>query len=155
MTSTLHRRRLLKLLGMSFLSNSLSSCVISQAKATTVNWGYVGKAGPEYWSQLSPEFQLCQIGRQQTPIDLQIADVKNVHSKNQDLLAINYQPTALNLINNGKTILVNYQPGSYLQYAHQNFELLQFHFHHSSEHRINGKYMIWKSTSFTGVKPAI
>ncbi|MBD2345791.1 carbonic anhydrase [Anabaena subtropica] len=139
MTSTLQRRRLLKLLGMSFLGTSFSSCVTSPARATTVNWGYIGKTGPANWGELSPEFQLCQIGRQQTPIDLQIADVKNAHSKNQDLLVINYQPTALHLINNGKTIQVNYKTGSYLKYAHQSFELLQFHFHHFSEHRINGK----------------
>ncbi|ABA20597.1 Twin-arginine translocation pathway signal [Trichormus variabilis ATCC 29413] len=139
MSSTLHRRQLLKLLGMSVLGTSFSSCVTSPARATTVNWGYIGKVGPEHWGELSPDFALCQIGRKQTPIDLQIADVKDVHSSSQDLLVVNYQPTALHLINNGKTVQVNYPPGSYLKYAHQKFELLQFHFHHFSEHRVDGK----------------
>ncbi|BCL35845.1 carbonic anhydrase [Nostoc sp. MS1] len=137
MTNTVPRRQLLKLLGMSILGTSFSSCITSPARATSVNWGYIGKAGPEHWGELSPEYQLCGLGRQQTPIDLQIADVKNV--TNQDLLSVNYQPTALHLINNGKTIQVNYQAGSYLKFGQQQFELLQFHFHHISEHRLNGK----------------
>lgn len=137
MTNTVPRRQLLKLLGMTIVGTSFSNCVTSPARATSVRWGYIGKAGPEHWGELSPEFQLCQIGKQQTPIDLQIADVENVIS--QDLLRINYQPTALHLINNGKTIQVNYQAGSYLKYRDQKFELLQFHFHHFSEHRLNGK----------------
>lgn len=137
MTNTVSRRQLLKLLGMSIIGTSFSNCVTSPARATSVGWGYIGKAGPEHWGELSPEFQLCQIGKQQTPIDLQITDVKNVIS--QDLLSVNYQPTALHLINNGKTIQVNYQPGSYLKYQQQRFELLQFHFHHFSEHRLNSK----------------
>jgi carbonic anhydrase len=122
---------------MSIIGTSFSSCITSPARATSVNWGYIGKTGTEHWGELSPEFQLCGIGRRQTPIDLKIADVKNV--VNNHLLSVNYQPTALHLINNGKTIQVNYQPGSYLKFAQQNFELLQFHFHHFSEHRINGK----------------
>lgn len=137
MTKTVARRQLLKLLGMSILGTSFSNCVTSPARATSVGWGYIGKAGPEHWGELSPDFQLCQIGKQQTPIDLQIVDAKNAIS--QDLLSINYQPTALHLINNGKTVQVNYQAGSYLKYGQQNFELLQFHFHHFSEHRLNGK----------------
>ena len=137
MTKTVARRQLLKLLGMSILGTSFSNCVTAPARATSLSWGYIGKAGPEHWGELSPDFQLCQIGKQQTPIDLQIVDVKNAIS--QDLLSINYQPTALRLINNGKTVQVNYQGGSYLKYGQQNFELLQFHFHHFSEHRLNGK----------------
>lgn len=137
MTNNVPRRQLLKFLGMSILGTSFSSCITSPARAASVNWGYIGKAGPEHWDELSPEFQLCGIGRQQTPIDLQVADVKNV--TNHDLLSVNYQPTALHLINNGKTVQVNYQAGSYLKFGQQQFELIQFHFHHFSEHRLNGK----------------
>src|SRR5689334_8382073 len=137
MTNTVPRRQLLKLLGMSILGTSFSSCISSPARATSVNWGYIGKAGPEHWGELSREYQLCGIGRQQTPINLKITDDKNVIS--QDLLSVNYQPTALHLINNGKTIQVNYQAGSYLKFGQQQFELIQFHFHHLSEHRLNSK----------------
>jgi carbonic anhydrase len=140
MSGNLNRRQLLKLLGMSALGTSLSSCVTSSASAaaTTTNWGYIGKQGPEYWGKLSPEFQLCYTGKRQTPIDLQFASVKSA-DKNQDALAINYQPSPLNVINNGKTIQVKYKPGSFIEFDRQIFQLLQFHFHHPSEHRINGE----------------
>ncbi|WP_256871634.1 carbonic anhydrase [Nostoc sp. TCL26-01] len=135
----MYRRQLLKLLGVSAVGTPLSICVTSPVLATTANWGYIGKASPEHWGDLAPEFQLCQLGRQQTPINLQIAGVKTAQSNSEDLLVINYQPTPLHLINNGKTIQVNYQPGSYIKYGNDTFELIQFHFHHLSEHRINGK----------------
>ncbi|MBD2447466.1 carbonic anhydrase [Nostoc sp. FACHB-152] len=138
MSGNLNRRQLLKLLGMSALGTSLSNCVTSSAAATTANWGYIGKQGPEYWGKLSSDFQLCYTGKRQTPIDLEFASVKNA-DKNQDLLAINYQPSPLNVINNGKTIQVKYQPGSFIECNRQIFNLLQFHFHHPSEHRINGE----------------
>ncbi|MBD2440527.1 carbonic anhydrase [Nostoc sp. FACHB-110] len=145
MSGNLNRRQLLKLLGMSALGSSVSSCITSPAAAAKVNWGYIGKQGPEYWGKLSPDFQLCYTGKRQTPIDLQLASVKSA-DKNQDLLAINYQPSPLNLINNGKTIQVNYQTGSFIEcvgvarHRHrQIFQLLQFHFHHPSEHHINGE----------------
>lgn len=138
MSGNLNRRQLLKLLGMSALGTSLSSCVTSSAAATTINWGYIGKQGPEYWGKLSPDFQLCYVGKRQTPIDLQVASVKSANN-NQKLLAINYQPSPLDVINNGKTIQIKYQPGSFIECDREIFELLQFHFHHPSEHSINGK----------------
>ncbi|MBE9003566.1 carbonic anhydrase [Fortiea sp. LEGE XX443] len=139
MSNTLNRRQLLKLLSMTALATSFSGCVISPKAATTKNWGYIGKQAPEYWGKLSPEFELCYSGKRQTPIDLQLASVKSIDNKNQDLLVVNYQPTPLNLINNGKTIEVDYQPGSFIDSDRQAYQLLQFHFHHPSEHHINGK----------------
>jgi carbonic anhydrase len=138
MSGNLNRRQLLKLLGMSALGTSVSSCVTSPAAATTTNWGYIGNQGPQYWGKLSPDFQLCYTGKRQTPIDLQVASVKSA-DKNQNLLAINYQPSVLDVINNGKTIQVKYQPGSFIECNRQIFHLIQFHFHHPSEHRINGE----------------
>ncbi|MBE9209509.1 carbonic anhydrase [Nostoc sp. LEGE 06077] len=139
MSDTLNRRRLLKLLGMTALGTSVSNCVTSPAAAKTTNWGYIGKQGPEYWGKLSPDFELCYTGKRQTPIDLQVSNVKSLDQNNQDLLVVKYQPTPLNLINNGKTIQINYQPGSLIESDRQVYQLLQFHFHHPSEHHINGK----------------
>jgi len=138
MSATLNRRQLLKLLGMTALGTSVSSYVTSPAAATT-NWGYIGKQGPEYWGKLSPDFQLCYTGKRQTPIDLQTANVKSIDNKNPESLVVKYQPTPLNLINNGKTIQINYQPGSFIESDRQVYQLLQFHFHHPSEHRLNGE----------------
>ncbi len=43
------------------------------------------------------------------------------------------------IVNNGRTIRVNYQPGSNLTLDGQVYELLQFHFHQPSEHLVLDK----------------
>src|SRR2546421_555955 len=43
------------------------------------------------------------------------------------------------IINNGHTIQVNIGDSSVLGYGNTNYRLLQFHFHHPSEHLIGGK----------------
>ncbi|ALF53386.1 carbonate dehydratase [Nostoc piscinale CENA21] len=138
MSKIFNRRRLLQLLGMTAVGTSVSSCVTSSAAAAT-NWGYIGKQGPEYWGKLSPDFQLCYTGTRQTPINLQFDSVKSLDKNNQDLLIVKYQPAPLSLVNNGKTIQINYQPGSYIESDRQVYQLLQFHFHHPSEHHLNGE----------------
>jgi carbonic anhydrase len=54
-------------------------------------------------------------------------------------LDLNYQDTPLAIVNNGRTIRVDYQPGSSLTLDGQVYTLLQFHFHQPSEHLISGK----------------
>jgi carbonic anhydrase len=97
-------------------------------------WGYRGAVSPEHWAELSPDFQLCATGRQQTPIDLpdRAAEISSV-------LTIDYHPTSLKLTNTGRTICLNIDPGSAITFQGQTFSLRQFHFHHPSEHRIAGQ----------------
>jgi hypothetical protein len=49
-------------------------------------------------------------------------------------LEFNYAPGPLHVVDNGHTIQVNVDPGSSLTVAGQRYELVQFHFHHPSEH---------------------
>lgn len=98
------------------------------------NWGYLGDTSPEHWSELSPEFQLCQTGQQQAPIDIAAATASE-----SEQLQISYHPTSLSITNTLRTLQVNYAPGSFLTFQGETFQLLQFHFHHPSEHRLLGK----------------
>ena len=50
-----------------------------------------------------------------------------------------YRPAPLHIINNGHTIQVDYEPGSSITVGDRRYELKQFHFHHPSEEKINGK----------------
>jgi len=43
------------------------------------------------------------------------------------------------VINNGRTIQVNYDRGSSITVGNKRYELIQFHFHHPSEEEIEGK----------------
>ena len=103
-------------------------------ESSHVHWGYIGENGVEKWAELSPEYQICQTGKNQSPIN-----IKSPISIEPPQISINYQESPLNIINNGHTIQVNYTPGSLLKIGDKSFELLQFHFHCPSEHLLSGK----------------
>ena len=98
-----------------------------------VHWGYAGKEGPENWAKLSPEFSACA-GKNQSPVNLTEfieADLNKIEFA--------YKPGGNEIINNGHSIQVNYDPGSTISLNGRTFELKQFHFHTPSENRIDGK----------------
>ena len=105
----------------------------AQGDAHEVHWTYSGEEGPEHWGALSEEFGLCATGEEQSPIDLVDAAGENLPD-----ITFNYQPSALNIINNGHTVQVNYDPGSSIEVDGVVYDLLQFHFHSQSEHTIDG-----------------
>ncbi|RMD45622.1 MAG: carbonic anhydrase family protein [Aquificota bacterium] len=97
-------------------------------------WSYHGEHGPEHWGDIKKEFIMCKIGKNQSPVDLNRivkAELKEVD--------INYKPGGISALNNGHTIKVSYEPGSYIVIDGIKFELKQFHFHSPSEHKIKGK----------------
>ncbi|MCP5364439.1 MAG: carbonic anhydrase [Hyphomicrobiales bacterium] len=98
------------------------------------HWDYQGAAGPEHWGDLSPAYRVCGVGVQQSPIDLHDA----IGAKISDV-AIDYTSGPFEVVNNGHTIQVNVAPGSRIRLDGTSYKLLQFHFHHPSEHLINGK----------------
>jgi len=99
-----------------------------------MKWGYKGEIGPDRWGDLSPEYKLCKIGKAQSPID-----IRETKKAKLPEIEFHYADTRLNVVNNGHTIQVNYEPGSYIVYEGKKCELLQFHFHTPSEHLFNGK----------------
>ena len=54
-------------------------------------------------------------------------------------IEFHYQPSALKILNNGHTIQANYAAGSYIVISGVRYDLLQFHFHAPSEHKLNGR----------------
>ena len=100
----------------------------------TVTWGYDGDIGPAQWGDLSPAFAACKLGVSQSPIDL----TSDTEAKPHDL-DFRYTSSPLEIINNGHTIQVNYTPGNMLLSGGRQFALVQFHFHHLSEHTVDGK----------------
>jgi len=98
------------------------------------HWSYGGTDGPTHWGELDKTFKTCQLGHHQSPIDIRAP-------KPADLPPIQfaYRPTSLHIVNNGHTIQVNYAPGSFIIVGDKRYQLTQFHFHHPSEERINGK----------------
>jgi|GEM_PF-110122 len=99
-----------------------------------VHWSYEGNTGPAYWGVLSPDYALCASGQSQSPIDIPPSAATNPAD-----LGLTYNPSALNIFNNGHTIQVNYDPGSALKIDGDTYELVQYHFHAASEHTVSGK----------------
>src|SRR3546814_3493349 len=88
------------------------------------HWEYGGAGGPEHWGELSPDFQACAMGREQSPIDLRWpipAQTGHIETA--------FREMPLRIVNNGHTIQVNCAPGSQSRIDGTVYDLLQFHFH--------------------------
>ena len=129
----MYRRFLLRLILVMVVVVAGASVALAQEHGE-VHWEYEGDAGAEHWGELSEEWEACSLGNAQSPID--IANATPVDLKN---IEVNYGDTALNIFNNGHTIQVNYDEGSGIFYNEIEYDLLQFHFHHPSEHMIDGQ----------------
>jgi carbonic anhydrase len=133
--SCLSRRQLLRgAVGAVGLAVGLGSLPGPTLAADEVHWSYEGATGPENWGKLSPEFAVCGSGRSQSPVDIPPSAPLNPAD-----LTFAYRPSALNILNNGHTVRVNYDPGSLLTLAGTTYELVQYHFHTQSEHTVGGK----------------
>lgn len=101
-----------------------------------IHWTYEGLGNPLQWGKLKPDFVLCEIGKNQTPINLVETDM--IEAKLSPI-QFSYQNAMSNVVNNGHTIQVNYPEGSSIKIEGKTFNLVQFHFHTPSENQINGK----------------
>lgn len=112
----------------------------ARAGEGSVHWAYEGAHGPEHWGDLSPNFVQCKVGLNQSPINI-------VDTFDTDLptLELDYNTSTVDLVNNGHTAQANVQPGNYLRVGGEVFELIQFHLHTPSEHRINGKSFLMET----------
>ncbi|SNZ02178.1 carbonic anhydrase [Persephonella hydrogeniphila] len=98
------------------------------------SWSYHGATGPEHWGDLKDEYIMCKIGKNQSPVD-----ISRIAEADLEDIKFHYSPGATSLLNNGHTIKVSYEPGSYIVVDGIRFELKQFHFHAPSEHTVKGK----------------
>lgn len=99
-----------------------------------IHWDYSGIKGPENWGKIDKAFLLCSEGKNQSPVNL----TGFVKTKLKDI-DFNYKTDAEELINDGHTIKVNYEKGSYIVIDNIIFELRQIRFHAPSENLLNGK----------------
>lgn len=146
----LGRRSLLGALGTAL---ACPVCTSLQAQPAprghgAAHWGYEGATGPAAWGKMSPANKACAIGVEQTPIDLRSAIPAKLGGPE-----LSYRPTPTKIVNNGHTVQVNCAPGSMAMLDGTAFDLLQFHFHHPSEHLLDGKqseielHLVHKSAS--------
>ncbi len=99
-------------------------------------WDYVGKTGPINWGKLDPSYRTCSVGREQSPIDIRGAHL----DKSLPPIEFHYIAGPVTIENNGHTVMVTVDPGSYILVKGVRYNLEQFHFHHPSEEAIHGKF---------------
>ncbi len=121
--------RLAGLLGLALLGATQGI----QAGAGPGKWGYRGESGPEHWAELSPDYALCKEGKAQSPIEL-----AGARPTLDEPLIFRYRSNSLTLVNDGRTLRMDVEPGSYIRVGLHRYELLQADFHAPGEHRING-----------------
>ena len=101
-----------------------------------VHWAYEGANGPLAWGKLKPEFNVCAIGKRQSPINIE--DNATLQGPAEPI-QFAYTPSNGTVINNGHTIQVDVQGDNSITIRGSNYRLLQFHFHTPSEEQVNFK----------------
>lgn len=101
-----------------------------------VHWSYEGEGGPQAWGKLKPEFNVCAIGKRQSPINIE--DGVTLQGPAEPV-QFAYTPSNATVVNNGHTIQVDVQGDNSITVRGSTYRLLQFHFHTPSEEQINFK----------------
>ena len=78
---------------------------------------------------------MCAKGRNQSPIDL----VAHLSPELPELIFEYTKPGTLAEINTGHAIQEVVNPGNFIVFTDERYELKQFHFHSPSEHLVNGE----------------
>lgn len=103
------------------------------AEGVTFDWGYTAQTAPAHWSNLKSEYQTCS-GLNQSPINI----TQTVKAE-LPALKLNYRAKTDSIINNNRTVQINFSSGNTLELDHKIFHLKQFHLHSPSENTIQGK----------------
>jgi len=109
-------------------------CAPTSFAAEGAHWSYEGETGPSHWGDVDAASKVCTVGSQQSPIDIQ----SSIRSQLPPL-QISWRAKPDMIVNNGHTIQVNSGAGNTLTVGKDKYDLLQYHFHHPSEHLIGGK----------------
>lgn len=98
------------------------------------HWAYEGENGPQNWGKLKPEFNVCAIGKRQSPINIE----ESITLKGPaEPLQFNYAASSGTVVNNGHTIQVDLYGDNTLTVRGSVYKLVQFHFHTPSEEQVN------------------
>ena len=104
------------------------------AQSHAAHWTYEGAEGPVAWGRLVAAWNVCSTGHEQSPIDL-----GGKVGPHKARIEERFIATPFVLFHNGHTIQAAIERPSDLTVEGGHFSSAQFHFHHPSEHTVNGK----------------
>jgi len=97
-------------------------------------WSYDDQAGPAQWGKLSPEFQMCEVGRSQSPINIE----GTIHAALKPIRAIRkFAANDVTLVNHA--LQFNFKKGNMMVLDSQPFQLKHMVLRMPSEHTVQGK----------------
>ncbi|MGQ0695559.1 MAG: carbonic anhydrase [Nitrospiraceae bacterium] len=137
------------------LALALTGWYVQAGAPDSIPWGYEGSLGPLHWGSLGPQFDLCEKGMAQSPIDL-----LRTHKIDLDPIQFSYKDAPFDVINNGHTLeeveplselvksrypqhgqtVLHFDKESTIMFDDDLYLLEQFHFHIPSEHTIDQKH---------------
>lgn len=101
------------------------------------DWSYSGPHGPAHWAEISKDFQACESGRAESPINI---DHAKKAPDDMPRLQLHYAPLAIDITNTGHSVQFNASPGTdSVTLGNTAYQLVQFHFHSPGEERFVGK----------------
>lgn len=103
---------------------------------TTANegWGYIGKIGPNQWSNLNAEFTTCSTGVNQSPV----AFDNTIHAALKPIRVIDKFP-AKEILNTPSGLRIMFREGNMMVLDKTAFQLKHIDLHTPSEHQLNGQ----------------
>jgi carbonic anhydrase len=113
---------------------------VEVVKEEPKHWSYDGETSPEHWAEIEKESS-CG-GSHQSPIDIVTADLVSQES-GLKISDINYDESTVitNVTNNGHSIQYNFDDKeNYVNFGGKRYDLVQFHFHATSEHSVDGMH---------------
>ena len=96
-------------------------------------WSYGGDTGPEHWGKLSPDYDTCDVGVHQSPVD-----IANYVTADIDHLRFDYSHEPELVKNDGRLVELVFPGGDRLEFGEHSCQLVSAHYHCPSEHTIDG-----------------
>lgn len=133
-------RRIILPLGMVLLiiascSQKKESSEQAQEAKEHESWGYMGNVGPENWAAIQGEYAPCRDGQHQSPVNILSGGINAKHN-----LDFDYHASQEVILNNGHTVELLFEGGSFINFDEDIYQLLQFHFHTPSEHLVDEQH---------------
>ena len=106
---------------------------VEEAKTEVWQWAYDGNKGPEHWASLNPQYDMCQSGQYQSPVNL----VWHKPESTSPLKVI-YKEGDATVTNAGYTFRLELTPQSQITFNGQDYLLEKIEFRTPSEHQLSG-----------------
>jgi carbonic anhydrase len=98
------------------------------------HWSYEGEDGPDHWGELSGDYELCETGTQQSPIDL-----TETATTSEDNFVLEYATIDEHVVDTGHTFQLAPDDEAGVSFNGKDYSLVQMHFHDPSEHTVDGE----------------